>query len=147
VDERCDGVEGLRGVEGCVVAAAGTTSLTRCISQVDRGSGGGGKRGEGGGGSYADSEPAFDRVYLPLTYHMRVVQAMKAAPPHSCACFCLHALMSMCACTCVTPPLGDESELAAKKALAVLSELWRRKVWRDARTVNCIGECVCWGGV
>jgi hypothetical protein len=35
---------------------------------------------------------------------------------------------------------GDESELAAKKALAVLSELWRRRIWRDARTVNCIGE-------
>jgi hypothetical protein len=34
---------------------------------------------------------------------------------------------------------GDESELAAKKALAVLSELWRRRIWRDARTVNCIG--------
>lgn len=37
---------------------------------------------------------------------------------------------------------GDESELAAKKALAVLSELWRRKIWRDARTVNCIASAV-----
>jgi protein SDA1 len=37
--------------------------------------------------------------------------------------------------------LSDESsELAAKKSLAVLSELWRRNIWRDGRTVNCIGN-------
>jgi len=30
--------------------------------------------------------------------------------------------------------------VAAKKSLAVLTELWRRHVWRDARTVNVIGE-------
>eukprot|EP00878_Enallax_costatus_P025275 GHUV01027038.1.p1 GENE.GHUV01027038.1~~GHUV01027038.1.p1 ORF type:complete len:218 (+),score=48.73 GHUV01027038.1:214-867(+) len=35
--------------------------------------------------------------------------------------------------------LSDDNELAAKKSLAVLSELWRRNIWRDARTVNCIG--------
>lgn len=33
----------------------------------------------------------------------------------------------------------DGSELAAKKSLAVLTELWRRGIWRDARTVNVIG--------
>ena len=33
---------------------------------------------------------------------------------------------------------GDE-EAAALRALAVLTELHRRNVWRDARTVNVIG--------
>lgn len=47
--------------------------------------------------------------------------------------------------------LADDSELAAKKSLAVLGELWRRHIWRDARTVNCIGEALsssllCLGG-
>ncbi|KAF6262746.1 SDA1-domain-containing protein [Scenedesmus sp. NREL 46B-D3] len=35
--------------------------------------------------------------------------------------------------------IADDNELAAKKSLAVLSELWRRHIWRDGRTVNCIG--------
>jgi protein SDA1 len=35
--------------------------------------------------------------------------------------------------------VADDNELAAKKSLAVLSELWRRHIWRDGRTVNCIG--------
>ena len=35
--------------------------------------------------------------------------------------------------------LGGEGEAGAKPALAVLTELWRRQVWRDARTVNVIG--------
>lgn len=35
--------------------------------------------------------------------------------------------------------LGAEGEAGAKAALAVLTELWRRQVWRDARTVNVIG--------
>ena len=43
--------------------------------------------------------------------------------------------------------LQDEHEGAAKKSLAVLTELYRRQVWRDARTVNVIGEpillCTC----
>jgi protein SDA1 len=39
--------------------------------------------------------------------------------------------------------LADDNELAAKKSLAVLSELWRRHIWRDGRTVNCIGRCLC----
>ncbi|WIA17645.1 hypothetical protein OEZ85_014450 [Tetradesmus obliquus] len=38
--------------------------------------------------------------------------------------------------------LADDSELAAKKSLAVLGELWRRHIWRDARTVNCIASAV-----
>jgi hypothetical protein len=44
--------------------------------------------------------------------------------------------------------LADDNELAAKKSLAVLSELWRRHIWRDGRTVNCIGgaEGVVWCG-
>jgi len=37
-------------------------------------------------------------------------------------------------------PGQDDNEMAAKKSLAVLTELWRRNVWRDARTVNVIGE-------
>jgi hypothetical protein len=48
--------------------------------------------------------------------------------------------------------IADDNELAAKKSLAVLSELWRRHIWRDGRTVNCIGGgdggvlvCVCFG--
>ena len=36
--------------------------------------------------------------------------------------------------------LQDEHEGAAKKSLAVLTELYRRQVWRDARTVNVIGK-------
>ena len=45
----------------------------------------------------------------------------------------------------------DGSELAAKKSLAVLTELWRRGIWRDARTVNVIGARKkrrggAWGG-
>jgi protein SDA1 len=35
--------------------------------------------------------------------------------------------------------MGAEGEASAKPALAVLTELWRRQVWRDARTVNVIG--------
>ncbi len=35
--------------------------------------------------------------------------------------------------------LANEGEAAAKPALAVLTELWRRQVWRDARTANVIG--------
>ena len=38
--------------------------------------------------------------------------------------------------------LEDPHEAAAKKSLAVLIELWRRQVWRDARTVNVIGTLV-----
>lgn len=38
--------------------------------------------------------------------------------------------------------LQNENEGAAKRSLAVLTELYRRHVWRDARTVNVIGECV-----
>ena len=37
--------------------------------------------------------------------------------------------------------LQQEEESAALRALAVLTELHRRNVWRDARTVNVIGEC------
>lgn len=36
--------------------------------------------------------------------------------------------------------IQDEHEGAAKKGLAVLTEMWRRNVWRDARTVNVIAE-------
>ena len=35
--------------------------------------------------------------------------------------------------------LQNDNEGAAKRALAVLTELYRRNVWRDARTVNVIG--------
>ena len=35
--------------------------------------------------------------------------------------------------------LATDNDVAAKKSLAVLTELWRRHVWRDARTVNVIG--------
>ena len=34
--------------------------------------------------------------------------------------------------------IQDEHEGAAKKGLAVATEMWRRHVWRDARTVNVI---------
>ena len=37
--------------------------------------------------------------------------------------------------------MADDNEAAAKKSLAVCTELWRRHVWRDARTVNVIGGC------
>lgn len=30
--------------------------------------------------------------------------------------------------------------MAAKKSLAVLTDLWRRHIWRDARTVNVIAS-------
>ena len=30
--------------------------------------------------------------------------------------------------------------MVAKRSLAVLTELWRRHIWRDARTVNVIAE-------
>jgi len=36
--------------------------------------------------------------------------------------------------------LQGEEEATALRALAVLTELHRRNVWRDARTVNVIGE-------
>eukprot|EP00798_Chlamydomonas_sp_ICE-L_P018496 gene18496-24994_t len=36
--------------------------------------------------------------------------------------------------------IGDDNEAAAKKSLAVCTELWRRHVWRDARTVNVIAS-------
>ena len=37
--------------------------------------------------------------------------------------------------------LAGDNEAAAKKSLAVCTELWRRRVWHDDRTVNVIGEC------
>ncbi|KAL6763683.1 SDA1-domain-containing protein [Haematococcus lacustris] len=36
--------------------------------------------------------------------------------------------------------IADDNEAAAKKSLAVCTELWRRQVWRDARTVNVIAS-------
>lgn len=36
--------------------------------------------------------------------------------------------------------VSDENESAAKRGLAVLTEMWRRHVWRDARTVNVIAS-------
>lgn len=36
--------------------------------------------------------------------------------------------------------IADDNEAAAKKSLAVCTELWRRHVWRDARTVNVIAS-------
>jgi protein SDA1 len=36
--------------------------------------------------------------------------------------------------------ISDDNEAIAKKSLAVCTELWRRHVWRDARTVNVIGR-------
>jgi protein SDA1 len=38
--------------------------------------------------------------------------------------------------------ISSEGEGAAKPALAVLTELWRRQVWRDARTANVIGNAL-----
>ncbi|DBA79416.1 TPA: hypothetical protein ACH3X2_000057 [Trebouxia sp. C0005] len=38
--------------------------------------------------------------------------------------------------------LATDNDVAAKKSLAVLTELWRRHVWRDARTVNVIASAV-----
>ena len=38
--------------------------------------------------------------------------------------------------------LADEHEATAKRGLAVLIEMWRRHVWRDARTVNVIASAV-----
>lgn len=35
---------------------------------------------------------------------------------------------------------SQHQKMAAKKALQVMIELWRRKVWRDERTVNCIAN-------
>eukprot|EP00873_Tetraselmis_striata_P000969 jgi/Tetstr1/421233/TSEL_012237.t1 len=35
---------------------------------------------------------------------------------------------------------GDEHEAAAKKSLAVMTELYRRNIWRDAKTVNVIAS-------
>lgn len=42
--------------------------------------------------------------------------------------------------------LADDNETAAKKSLAVLMELYRRGVWRDARTVNVIASGERCGG-
>ncbi|KAG2439494.1 hypothetical protein HXX76_004848 [Chlamydomonas incerta] len=36
--------------------------------------------------------------------------------------------------------VSDENEAAAKRGLSVLTEMWRRHVWRDARTVNVISS-------
>mmetsp|Transcript_3833 Transcript_3833/g.10420 ORF Transcript_3833/g.10420 Transcript_3833/m.10420 type:complete len:795 (+) Transcript_3833:172-2556(+) len=36
--------------------------------------------------------------------------------------------------------LKDENETAAKKALAVITELYRRNIWSDARTVNLVAD-------
>ena len=36
--------------------------------------------------------------------------------------------------------LKDENEAAAKKALAVITDLYRRNVWSDARTVNLVAD-------
>eukprot|EP00768_Dysnectes_brevis_P001490 gnl/Dysnectes_brevis/1389_a1565_1679.p1 GENE.gnl/Dysnectes_brevis/1389_a1565_1679~~gnl/Dysnectes_brevis/1389_a1565_1679.p1 ORF type:complete len:756 (-),score=263.39 gnl/Dysnectes_brevis/1389_a1565_1679:159-2426(-) len=37
---------------------------------------------------------------------------------------------------------SSESPVAAQRALKVLEELWRRKVWRDARVANAIADTV-----
>lgn len=39
--------------------------------------------------------------------------------------------------------VADANELAARKSLAILVELWRRHVWRDSRTISVIGEPFC----
>lgn len=36
--------------------------------------------------------------------------------------------------------LKDENEAAAKKALAVLTDMYRRNIWTDAKTVNLVAE-------
>lgn len=36
--------------------------------------------------------------------------------------------------------VADENESSAKRSLAVLTELYRRNLWRDARTVNVIAS-------
>jgi protein SDA1 len=38
--------------------------------------------------------------------------------------------------------LRDESEIAAKKSLDVMVELYQRRVWTDARTVNVIASAL-----
>lgn len=38
--------------------------------------------------------------------------------------------------------VADAHEGTAKRALSVLTEMWRRRVWRDARTVNVIASAV-----
>lgn len=38
--------------------------------------------------------------------------------------------------------IEDDNEASAKKSLAVCIELWRKHVWRDARTVNVIATAV-----
>ena len=38
--------------------------------------------------------------------------------------------------------MEDEHEGTAKRGLAVLTEMWRRQIWRDARTVNVIASAV-----
>lgn len=38
--------------------------------------------------------------------------------------------------------LADEHEVSAKKSLAVLTELYRRNVWTDTRTVNLVASAV-----
>jgi protein SDA1 len=44
--------------------------------------------------------------------------------------------------TTTTTTTSAADEAAAKRALAVLTELWRRGVWRDARCVNVIASAV-----
>ena len=41
---------------------------------------------------------------------------------------------------CLQAALKDENEAAAKKALAVITDLYRRNVWSDARTVNLAAD-------
>lgn len=38
--------------------------------------------------------------------------------------------------------MEEEHEATAKKGLAVLTEMWRRQIWRDARTVNVVASAV-----
>ena len=36
--------------------------------------------------------------------------------------------------------MQGDSEAVAKRALAAVTELWRRQVWRDTRTINVIAS-------
>ena len=88
-----------------------------------------------------DLLPLFFRLFrvkdkqLRITVFRHVVAAVKAANKKR-----RDERLNRDVQTFLQTALTDENETAAKKALAVITELYRKRVWGDARTVNLVAE-------
>ena len=73
---------------------------------------------------------------VPVVIGMWVGAACALCQGRAAVSFCCVSsfLFHLCCIHLVNSVLQDEHEATAKKGLAVLTEMWQRHVWRDART-------------